>query len=438
MLLFHGTRESNLESILAQGLLPFRTGEHWVSYLTPLGHKGVSFLSTSPVAGKGGDPVSFALGWPVKRDRLDGYEPGYVVVIDLPHEALHLIQAVIPNVEFDTFLTTLGLRDFLLSLISNYDLAYPEEPIRWKNDNFPISTWCLLYWFMRYLRSLHKPLDTQAVWELLSLHIEYRAPTLPEDLTPQRWQLFLQEYCFFMDVKYRDYDVKEGERQRALLLQKYSIRFPDDIEEDGHSRSCPLCIEAMFSYSYFIQEFEQYQPFRTFLKDLSNLRKGQHDTAQAISYRLLASFRSVVLFQHLPFILRIIASHTDPFPEEDILAFFYTHEGAGKRWKWEQWYRAFPEEDCNLPRIWRSGYGRDFLEIDLKRPDQQVIVSHLPAKYILGAIQLSDGQKFLSSIRPGKRKGEVLSTKLWRIAHELRAQYAGKPLVLGNDLLREK
>ena len=151
-------------------------------------------------------------------------------------------------------------------------------------------------------------------------------------------------------------------------------------------------------------------------------------------YRIVyrQSFRRV-LFQHLLFLLRIIASHTDPFPEKDILAFFYTHEGARKIWTWEQWYRAFPEKDCHLPRVWRSDYGRDFLEIDLKRPDQQVIISHLPATYILGAIQLSNGQKLLSSIRPGKRKGEVLNTKLWRMAHELRAHYAGKPLVLGND-----
>jgi hypothetical protein len=68
-------------------------------------------LSTAPVGGKGGDPVSFALGWPIKYGR--GIQPGYIVVVDLPLDALGLVHAVVPNIELTSYVSVVRTRSWL-------------------------------------------------------------------------------------------------------------------------------------------------------------------------------------------------------------------------------------------------------------------------------------------------------------------------------------
>src|SRR4051812_16675373 len=102
MLLFHGTRANALDEIVTHGLKPARPGDSshdWVWDLSGQSRGSSVFLSTEPVAGKGGDPVSFAMGWPIKGWR--AREAGYIVVVDLPPDALHLIVAVVPNHDLD-------------------------------------------------------------------------------------------------------------------------------------------------------------------------------------------------------------------------------------------------------------------------------------------------------------------------------------------------
>jgi len=70
------------------------------------------------------------------------------------------------------------------------------------------------------------------------------------------------------------------------------------------------------------------------------------------------------------------------------------------------------------------------LTSDLKLPDRQVITAAIPPEFIIGAIKISDGARFLPHIRPGRRSGETLSSKLWRLTHQIRVQYAGAPVVL--------
>jgi hypothetical protein len=68
MLLFHGTRATALDKILTHGLkspLPGDASHDWVWDLSGQLRRASVFLSTGSVAGKGGDPVSFAMGWPI-------------------------------------------------------------------------------------------------------------------------------------------------------------------------------------------------------------------------------------------------------------------------------------------------------------------------------------------------------------------------------------
>src|SRR5262245_36225943 len=114
MLLFHGTSAHALAGILQDGLQPSQPGatnHDCVWELRGRSRGNAGFLSTAPVAGKGGDPVSFALGWPLKHRR--GGQPGYLVVVDLPPDALELVHAVVPNVELNTFISVFRTRSWL-------------------------------------------------------------------------------------------------------------------------------------------------------------------------------------------------------------------------------------------------------------------------------------------------------------------------------------
>src|SRR5687767_262703 len=100
-LLFHGTiGESTVRSIFREGLRPAEHGDsstsHWAHKLTGSPRDRLVFMSTSPVSGKGGDPVAFALGWPIRAEANPSGDPGYIVVLDLPPDALGGVRAVVP------------------------------------------------------------------------------------------------------------------------------------------------------------------------------------------------------------------------------------------------------------------------------------------------------------------------------------------------------
>ncbi len=139
--------------------------------------------------------------------------------------------------------------------------------------------------------------------------------------------------------------------------------------------------------------------------------------------------------QSLALRLRTIRAHTKPYSDEAVLMFFRTQEDSRKSsqeasWSWEGWYACFPAERCTLPHIWRPGYGQQFNRADLKLPDRQVIAGAVPLQYVLGAIKITDGSRFVPHLRPNRRKGETLAGKLWALVHALRAQYAGTPILL--------
>jgi hypothetical protein len=139
--------------------------------------------------------------------------------------------------------------------------------------------------------------------------------------------------------------------------------------------------------------------------------------------------------QSLAIRLRAMAAHTAPFPDDAVARFFRTHESSQKSpreasWTWDQWYASFPASHCALAPAWQPGYCRHFGAADLKQPDRQVIADAIPARYIIGVIKISDGARILPHLRPSRRKGETLASKLWTLAHALRAQYTGAPLVI--------
>ena len=422
MLLFHGARADALPGILERGLAPPSPEDHqqsWARQLSGYGHSASVYLSTSPVAGKGGDPVSFALGWPGRRWRVPRKLPGYLIVVDLPTEAHGLIRAAVPNIELDRFMQTHHTRDFLLGK-ANFTAG---QRTGW------LFHWQVLYWLERFFRETGVPLEQEAVQARLRWQVTYRVPELPEDLTPRRWQAFLTEYVQLMELK--SYDLgsqQEVRRQQARLFRRHQLTLPADILEDSHSAQCRLCLAALFQYSYLVEGFEAYAPFSIYLREHAHWDKGASSTRQETlsPYTIPVTSYNSGMLDYLALMLRVVRAHVAPFTEADLLRFWQAHP---RTWTWQQWYHSFPAERCNLPNLWRPTYGRDFTPHDLKQPDWQVLTAAIPRAYLLGAIKLSDGDKLLPQVRPNRLRGETLSARLWQRVHELRSSYQGQPLV---------
>jgi hypothetical protein len=256
MLLFHGTKAPALTGILEHGLRPPqpRADRHdWAWDLSGRSQGSSDFLSTAPVAGKGGDPVSFAMGWPMKRWR--DPQPGYILVVDLPDEALSLIDAVVPNAELDAFIGVSRARTFLRT-------TFPVEAYQAEKDGskplaiWNLSHWCLHYWLARYCADHRIPLEAHALDDLLGPPTGYIDPALPSDMTPLRWQAFLDDYFRFVDFAHRDVDSPaKRERKRQHILRAHGIVLPKHVEEDDHSKHCRLCLGGLAHFAHLFDGF---------------------------------------------------------------------------------------------------------------------------------------------------------------------------------------
>lgn len=368
MLLFHGTFEPFLESIFAYGLLPPNSNDRSSGWT-----KALSGLGQDACVFASTSPVASRGGNPMAFAM--GYRgplperAGYIVVIDLPPEDQYLVRAVIPNVE---------LRSFIDSLNARYFLQQPFQ-VRYRHlkERFDIPHFCIFYWLTRFLKERGFPLEAPTLHELLKRHLDESDP-------PYAWRVIGVE------------TLKNG---RVNLRTK-----------------------AEPPYSYIFEGFDRYKPFLHFLQE--QLAYPLPPDAVLKPYRISGAEEAVL--NNLAFLLRVVSAHVAPFSERDILRFFRTHSS----WNWDDWYAAFPAQECDLPRLWHPDYGRHFTMQDLKNEDNQLIFSSIPPRYILGAIKVSDGVKLLPYLRPDRKKGEKLSSRLWQRAYALRAQYTGRPAII--------
>jgi hypothetical protein len=436
MLLFHGTTAKALDSILKDGLKPpqpHASQRDWVWELSGRSQGNAVFLSTAPVAGKGGDPVSFARGWPL---RLTGGSPGYLIVVDLPPEARHLVHALVPNIELTSFISVWRTRSFFRETYRIEASSGEGEPLaRWT-----LSHWCLHYWLGRYCADHNITPTSVALDAHFPIRVGNIGPALPADLTPLRWCAFLDDYFRLVDFSWRDIDSEaERERRRRKIMRHYDITLPEYIEEDPHSKHCRLCMRGLVSLVHTFHGFDDYQPLRDFLASQPK-KSGLHhlpETARLTDYIVheLLPDGGLGAVQSLPLRLSAVHAHTQPFSDKDVQTFFREHEDSNAaprsaQWTWEQWYERFPAARVRGPHVWRPNYGQQVDDAALKVPDRQVIAGAIPPRYILGAIKLTDGARFLPSLRPNRRTGETLAAKLWTRVHTLRAQYKGSPILM--------
>lgn len=210
MILFHGTPadDTKLASILRDGLRGIDRG--WVGCL--VGHARPSFLSTSPVAGRGGDPVSFALGWPWPVS-LVHRPPGYIFVIDLPKP------------EHGRILTALRNRD-----LEDWFVARDAKAWMSSNDHF----WAL----HEIARRVAPDFETARALLVPRFHTIDKALAAP-DLTIERWRGFVFEYT-----------AARTDKDLARVERKYRITC-----SDPSLRHCELCTANLVDYVYEVRGF---------------------------------------------------------------------------------------------------------------------------------------------------------------------------------------
>ena len=260
MLLFHGTTEKALDGILKDGLMPpqpHASNRDWVWELSGRSQGNAVFLSTAPVAGKGGDSVAFAMGWPLK---LTGGSPGYLIVVDLPPEARHLVHALVPNIELTSFISVWRTRSFFREtyrLEASSAEGGPHKPLaRWT-----LCHWCLHYWLGRYCADHDIALTPAALDAHFPLRVGSLDPALPADLTPLRWRAFLDDYFRLVDFSWRDIDSEaERERRRRRMCAAMALPFPNTSRkmitantaasacEDWRNLSTPLTASTTTSH----------------------------------------------------------------------------------------------------------------------------------------------------------------------------------------------
>ena len=225
-LLFHGTiGEPTVRQIFREGLRPSISGgssaTHWAHRLTGSPRDRLVFMSTSPVSGKGGDPVAFALGWPFGRASNPRGDPGYILVLDLPPDALVGVRALVPNGELDAYIELCSLRSYL-------------------SDG---SRFGAVLGMARSIIARRVSLDSASIGRELELRLKRADPELgvEGELTAARWVGFFVEYARLVDVRAGDFgSPSELDRERRKLLRRAGLRFPEHIEEDSHSRFSPL------------------------------------------------------------------------------------------------------------------------------------------------------------------------------------------------------
>ena len=490
MLLFHGT-VGEINSIFEKGLISTEKdlpedirARHWSSYITQQ-PRGI-FFSSSPVGSKGGDPISFAAGWPYQRFRT---EPGHIVVVDLPKDRSDYIQAVFPSSDVDFYYEMIKWRsDFL------------DKGAGWGSEERSISRWQILYWMRKFFIKEGVLGDANKIMQ--KFYVKERkiddAAIIPDNMTPELWESFIKEF----ENNYNYSKPGQYHKQLAKLLNKFNVSFPEygKFWFRGHCEFCSICVDGLCQFELGITGFDEYlkshiglengysfwpayykgrtpKKFPLWLKiadlhfrsfpdkeieeffsqyehkkkgypktiqlagdlDITTLQKtilsglkGNRNKLQEVMKRFTFDKATKILvlkdYYHPDFDDFIISATLQE--DKDTLKEYYLRESKGLLWQWKDWYRHFPASECDLPAVWQPGYGKEFNLEDIRNHDMHVITKEIPPDYILGAIKITDGRRFLPGIKPSKKQGITMESNIWKMVHFMRDEFSGKPILI--------
>jgi len=385
MLLFHGTRGDRalVESIAADGLRGF--GRAWTHAV--LGREACTFLANAPVAGHGGDPVHFAMGFGRYRQRASN--DGWIIVVDLPPEARGLVRAVIPNTEVERYF--------------------------WRDRTFA------------FLESGAWLLGDDH--ELVSAKARKRMPTGPRvievlaELGPEgaaRAKLHPVLLSKYEDLGSDDFSFANWTRYADALRNARTL---DDVIRAGRRWGfrwehpevphCELCVASMATWAYAIDASPR-------------LACACERTAA-----LPASFAGRDFVGNgLDALAGMVRRWFEGVGQAELIERFESlraSEPSGSQSARDYLVRVLAIAQSRLPAAWRSDFGAEFDEGTMRAADGQLVCDAIPSEYLVGALRIATGGRLRPWARP--KGGETLMSKLWQATHALRRASRGPATV---------
>lgn len=368
MFLFHGTRgtRETIRSIAREGLRPFVHA--WTAAAIGVEDPTV-FVSPTPVAGHGGDPVSFAMGFArYNGPRAQG--DGWIVVFDVPTtgpDALSFAKGVVRNRDLDQHFRA---RSALRTLVES--------------------------------ASAKGVTVLEALYELGGRDDLHRiASELQPRLRSFSGDASMAEPSFARWSAYADGILGARSREEvARLGRRYGVQ--RSYIEVPH---CELCVQGLADWCYVLPANVKLACTEGEPIELP-ARYGRHDL---FGQRLEANARMVRRW------------YEGAEPEAIARGF-----GALSVATWvrdadplELLKKHTPIDLSKLPDGWTSGFGRAPTVEAIKDGDVQLVCDAMGPEHMIGAIHLSAGARFRPWARP--TRDDRLPSKLWRAARWLRA-----------------
>jgi hypothetical protein len=360
MLLFHGTRGDRalVESIAAEGLRA--VGRAWTHAV--LGREECAFLSNAPVAGHGGDPVAFAMGFPgwPRRAQYDGW----IVVVDLPNVARNLVRAVIPNLDLERYFERDRHFAWLAAETSILDRG------EWSSGGPPV---------VEVLHELGARGETKVALRPMLRSKDNDLHS--DDFSFARWRRYADA---LRNARTLDDVVRAGRR----------CGFTWDHPEVPH---CELCVAAMATWSHAI--------------DTPLECAGGRPVA-------LPVFTTDFASDGLESLVRTVTRWFEGTSMQHRFDALRSARRVRSELDYERLLRILEIDEARLPPAWRRDFGRTFTDDDLRAADVQLVCDAIPNDYVIGALRIATGGRLRTWARP--ERGETLLEKLWSAARELR------------------
>jgi hypothetical protein len=379
MLLFHGTRGHRdlVDAIARDGLRAHR--HEWAHRTLDL--DASTFLANAPVAGAGGDPMAFAMGygaWNGPRTPGDGW----IVVVDLPRDAFGAVRAVVPNHELTQYFAARTLRTFLTSPLLVLDDAGTGTR-----------------------RTGPRPLLVEALAELGRRDdLPRLAASLRPVLASKRDDLRADDLTF---ARWRRY---AGDLRAARTLDEVARAgrrwgFAWGEPEVPH---CALCVEGMATWLYAVDA-----PLAC--ADGNRVGLWTSLAGQDLLGDGLAAFARIVARAY---------AGASPAAVADGFAKLRAERGNVT---WGDVLARTPIDAAALPPSWSPDFGRAWTERDARATDAQLVCDAIGPEHVVGALRVAAGNRLRPWARP--RRGETLAAKLWHAATVVRDRHRGRCVV---------
>jgi hypothetical protein len=372
MFLFHGTRgaRETVRSIAREGL---RAHPHRWTHGVLDDEAPTVFVSPTPVAGHGGDPVAFAMGFARhKGPRAPG--DGWIIVFDVATEepdALSFVKAVVANRDIDQHFFGQSALSLMLAPLS----TQPNAPL-----------------VIEVLYELAQRDDLHRIARELEPTLVSLAPgvSMPEP-SFARWRA----YC---DAIVRARSSDEVERAG----RRYGVE-----RESPFVPHCELCVETLADWAYALP---------------SHVKLACTGGERAL---LLARYGRRDLFgQGLEQHARMVGRWYEAADRSEIEQGFRRLRERRREQPppIERLRAGTPIDLSRVPDAWTPRFGRTHTLEDARARDVQLVCDAIDPRHMIGAIHLASGPRFRPWARP--TRDDRLPSKLWRAARWLRAHSA--------------